>query len=92
MKTRQVVLVRKMAAPWFRRLVADLSWRRPVFGTRSVHVGFVVEKWYWERVFSEYFSFVLFISRCMFLPEGQTVEAWEPLEKQLPFYISGSTG
>jgi hypothetical protein len=32
------------ALPWFRRLVADLSVRRPGFMSRSVHVGFVVNK------------------------------------------------
>jgi hypothetical protein len=30
--------------PWFMRLVADISSRRPGFDPGSVHVGFVVEK------------------------------------------------
>jgi hypothetical protein len=30
--------------PWLRRLVADLSLRRPGFNPGSVHVGFVVDK------------------------------------------------
>jgi hypothetical protein len=33
-----------MAVPWFRRLVAVLSPRRPGFDPGSFHVGFVVDK------------------------------------------------
>jgi hypothetical protein len=33
-----------LAVPWLRRLVADLSSRRPGFDPESVHVGFVVDK------------------------------------------------
>jgi hypothetical protein len=32
------------AVPWLRRLVIDLSPRRPVFEPGSMHVGFVVDK------------------------------------------------
>jgi hypothetical protein len=32
------------AVPWLRRLVADLSLRRPGFDSGSVHVGVVVDK------------------------------------------------
>jgi hypothetical protein len=33
-----------MAVPWLRSLVTGLSPRRPRFATRSIHVGFVVDK------------------------------------------------
>jgi hypothetical protein len=33
-----------VAVPWLRRLVADLSPRRPGFDPGSVHVGFMVDK------------------------------------------------
>jgi hypothetical protein len=33
-----------LAVPWLRRLVADVSPRRPGFYPGSVHVGFVVDK------------------------------------------------
>jgi hypothetical protein len=38
------------AVPWLRRLVAGHSPRRPAgFDPGSVHVGFVVDKWHWDR-------------------------------------------
>ena len=50
------------------------------------------EKWYWERIFSDYFPFALLISFHQFsiiifiyvlrLSEGQTGQAWEPYKKQ----------
>jgi hypothetical protein len=35
--------------PWLKWLVASLSPRRPGFDPGSVHVGFVVDKWHWDR-------------------------------------------
>jgi hypothetical protein len=39
------------AVPWLRRLVAGISPRRPGFDSRSVHVGFVVDKVVLGQVF-----------------------------------------
>jgi hypothetical protein len=32
------------------------------FTLGSVHVGFVVDKWHWDRFFSEFFGFSLSVS------------------------------
>jgi hypothetical protein len=37
--------------PWLRRLAVGLLPRRPGFYPGSVHVGFVVDKWHWDRFF-----------------------------------------
>jgi hypothetical protein len=47
-----------MTVLWFRRLVTSLSSRRP----RLVLVVFVVDRVAWERVFSDFFDFLLSIS------------------------------
>jgi hypothetical protein len=39
-----------------------VSRRPPNADPWSVHVGFVVDKWYWDRFFPEYFVFSLSIS------------------------------
>jgi hypothetical protein len=46
------------AVPWFRRLVACLSQRRPGFSPGSVHFGFAVDKVALGQVqISEFFGF-----------------------------------
>jgi hypothetical protein len=40
-----------MAVPWLRRLVADLSQRRPGFAPGSIHMGFAVDKVVLGQVF-----------------------------------------
>jgi hypothetical protein len=44
-----------------RQLVASFSQQMPRFILRAVFTGFVVEKWHWERFFSETFSFPISI-------------------------------
>jgi hypothetical protein len=51
-----------MTLPWFRRLVAGLSPRRPGSALRSIHVGFMMNKAAIRQVFSEFFGFPLSIS------------------------------
>jgi hypothetical protein len=51
-----------LAVPWLRRLVADLSSRRPGFALESVQVGFVVDKVALGLVFSDFFAFPLPLS------------------------------
>jgi hypothetical protein len=48
-----------MAMPWFRRLVAGLSLRKPGFDPGSVRVGFVVDKVALGQVFPRVFVFPL---------------------------------
>jgi hypothetical protein len=36
--------------------------QRPGFAPRSVHVGFVVDKWQWCRLLSVFFGFTLSVS------------------------------
>jgi hypothetical protein len=50
------------AVPWLKWLVAGLSPQRPGFAPGSIHVGFAVEKWCWDKFFSESFCFTLSIS------------------------------
>jgi hypothetical protein len=45
-----VILNRKMAVPYLRRLVAGFPPQRPGFAPGSVRVGFVVE-WHWDSFF-----------------------------------------
>jgi hypothetical protein len=45
--------------PWFRRLVTDLSLRRPGFNLRSVHVSFHGQSCTVTRFCSKYFGFPL---------------------------------
>jgi hypothetical protein len=52
------------AEPWFRRLVADLSPRRPKFAPGSVHVGFVVGKVALGHDFIRFYP-VNIIPRCL---------------------------
>jgi hypothetical protein len=60
--------------PWLRRLVAGLSPQRPGFdpGGQSMW-DLWWTKWHWDRVFSEYFGFLLSISfhRCSITMEKQ---------------------
>jgi hypothetical protein len=53
---------KEQVVPWLKSLVAGLSPQRPGFAPGSIHVGFVVEKWHWDRFSSEFFSFPLSIS------------------------------
>jgi hypothetical protein len=48
--------------PWLTWLVAGLSPQRQGFTTRSVHVGFVVDKVTLGQFFSEFFHFPLSVS------------------------------
>ena len=72
---------------WLRQFVTGLSPQRPGLNSRPVCVGFAVDKVCWSRFMSGYFCFPLsgsfypcciLIFICMlFLPEGQTDDAWE---------------
>ena len=70
----------EMAVPWFMRLVAGHSPRRPGLDPVSVHVGFVVEKV--DRFFPEYVGFPLSFSvhRCSITRKN---------EKKLIIFITG---
>jgi hypothetical protein len=48
-----------LALLWLRRLVAYLLLCKPGFAPEPVHVGFMVAKVHWDRVFSEFFGFPL---------------------------------
>ena len=52
-----ITCLRLVAGSCLRRLFADLSPRRPGFDTRSVHVGFVVDRVALGRVFLRVFRF-----------------------------------
>ena len=76
------------------RLIAAFLLRKLCFGSRSVHVRFVVEKVALGRGFltvlrvslSSFQRWFMLIFICMsLLPEGQTCEAWEPSKKQCCF-------
>lgn len=47
------------AMQWFRYVITSLSLWRPTFNHRQVHVEFLVDKWHWHRLFTEYFSLPL---------------------------------
>jgi len=46
----------------FKLLATSLSLNRSRFKPRPVHVGFMVDKGYWDRIFSKHFSFLLSVS------------------------------
>jgi hypothetical protein len=48
-----------LALLWLRWLVDCLLLCRPGFAPGPVHVGFMVAKVHWDRVFSEFFGFPL---------------------------------
>jgi hypothetical protein len=50
------------SAPSFRRPVGGLSPERLGFNPKLVHVGLVINKWHWERLFLEYVGFHLLVS------------------------------
>lgn len=47
---------------YFIKLFDGPSLRRHVFDPRHVHVTLWWTQWYWERIFLEYFTFILSIS------------------------------
>ena len=52
----------RRAVPRFGRLIACFSTRRLEFFFRSGQVGFVVDKWHWDRFFCQYFTFSVSLS------------------------------
>jgi len=70
-----------------RQLISCLLPRRRGFDTRWVYVRFEVERWHWDRFFSESFGFSLSVPfhycstlisiYLLLLPERQTGEAWD---------------
>jgi hypothetical protein len=69
-------------------IVAAVSSRRHGFDSGLVRVRFMVNTVFWDRFFSEYFSFPLSVSihqysvfvfiYMLLLPVGKTGETWEP--------------
>jgi hypothetical protein len=51
------MFIPKMAVPLLRRLAACLSLWRPMFDTRGIHMGVVVNKVVLERIFYSYLGF-----------------------------------
>jgi hypothetical protein len=66
---------------WLRLLVADLPPRRPEFDAGTVPVGFVVNKWHWDRFCSEYFGYSVSTSfhRCSI--------AWKSEKKRIMIFL-----
>jgi len=83
--------------PFLQRLVAGPSTGTSRFDFRLVHVRYVVDKWGWDKFFSEYFRFLLSVSfhlcsmlifiDMLLLREGQTGETWEPSGKEVLFQV-----
>jgi hypothetical protein len=71
-----------MAVPWFRRLAAGLSPRRPGFDPGSVHVGFVVDKMALGQVYLR----VLRFSPVNFIPP---VLHYSDKRKEVLIFITG---
>jgi hypothetical protein len=56
----QCKVTSKQAVPWFRWLVAVLWKPRPGFGSKTLYLGYIVDKmWHCNKLFSQYFGSTL---------------------------------